>query len=190
MPCGAADCGESVLQKVQYSCLDGRGGVGARCHHNAQWSAPWHLLQAKVEYYDIPEIRKWAGETTGCRFIHFAVVHNWRIIMSPMSAGFLSRHRFKYSDYKIMTFPLMEQGCRMYRHWQETTCGELAQMVCRRRERGGLIRQCGWSFVDRYTSHFKGRTAIKPLSCPVRDGGYWHCSASALAPPVWCAGHQ
>ena len=44
----------------------------------------------KVEYYDMPEIRKWAGETTSYRFIHFAVVHNRRGIRSPMSAGFLS----------------------------------------------------------------------------------------------------
>ena len=27
---------ESVLQKARYSCLERRGGVGARCHHNAQ----------------------------------------------------------------------------------------------------------------------------------------------------------
>ena len=32
----------------------------------------------KVEYHDMAEIRKWAGETTGCRFIHFVVVHNLR----------------------------------------------------------------------------------------------------------------
>ena len=27
----------------------------------------------KLEYYDMSEITKWVGETTGCRFIHFAV---------------------------------------------------------------------------------------------------------------------
>ena len=181
MPRGTADRGDSVLQKVQYSCLDGRGGVGARCHHNAQWSAPWHLLQAKVEYYDIPEIRKWAGETTGCRFIHFAVVHNWRGIMSPMSAGFLSRHRFKYSDYKIMSLPVMEQGCRMYRHWQETTCGERAQMVCHRLKRGGLIRWCSWSFVDRCTNRFGGRTACRSIK--LSREGRW--ILTLLCNPCW-----
>ena len=67
---------------------------------------PDTYYKQKVEYYDMPEIRKWAGETTSYRFIHFAVVHNWRGIMSPMSAGFLSRHRFKYSDYKMMSLPV------------------------------------------------------------------------------------
>ena len=53
---------------------------------------PDTCYKQKLEYYDMSEIRKWVGETTGCRFIHFAV-----------ERYFLSRHRFKYSDYKIIS---------------------------------------------------------------------------------------
>ena len=67
---------------------------------------PDTCYKQKLEYYDMSEIRKWVGETTGCRFIHFAV-----------ERYFLSRHRFKYSDYKIISL--------LWSKLQETTCWQM-----------------------------------------------------------------
>ena len=62
---------------------------------------PDTYYKQEVENYDMPEIRKRVGETTGCRLGRSRP--QLERYNEPNARRYLSRHRFKYSDYKIMS---------------------------------------------------------------------------------------